>query len=98
VIWPNQIDRGTHVNISGAGVLNNAPNPENAVRLIEFLASDQAQAIYADRNFEYPVKAGIELNPVLKGFGEFNADTLSLSILGENNAAAVRLMDRAGWK
>jgi iron(III) transport system substrate-binding protein len=98
VIWPNQEDRGTHVNISGAGVLKAAPNRNNAVKLIEFLASDTAQKLYAEVNFEYPVKPEIELHPILQSWGAFKADTLSLSKLGENNTAAVQLMDRAGWK
>ncbi len=98
VIWPNQEGRGTHVNVSGAGVLKTAPNAENAIKLIEFLASDTAQALYAKVNFEYPVKSGIELHPILQAWGEFKADSLPLSILGENNARAVQLMDRAGWK
>jgi len=98
VIWPNQNDRGTHVNVSGAGVLKSAPNKANAIKLIEFLASDIAQQMYSDLNFEYPVKPGIALNSILKGWGEFKADDLTLSLLGENNAAAVQIMDRVGWK
>lgn len=98
VIWPNQSDRGAHVNVSGAGVVNNAPNKDNAVKLIEFLVSDAAQKIYADVNFEYPVISGIDVNPILSEWGTFKADTLALTSLGENNAAALKLMDRAGWK
>ncbi len=98
VIWPNQDGRGTHVNVSGAGVLTSSPNRDNAVKLIEFLASDTAQKLYADVNFEYPVKPGIELHPILAAWGDFKADPLSLTKLGENNARAVELMDRAGWK
>lgn len=98
VIWPNQENRGTHVNVSGAGVLKTAKNSANALKLIEFLASDTAQKMYADLNYEFPVKAGIELHPILKSWGEFKADSIELSKLGENNAAAVQLMDRAGWK
>ncbi len=98
VIWPNQEGRGTHVNVSGAGVLKTAPNRDNAIKLIEFLASDTAQKLYADVNFEYPVKAGIELHPILKAWGEFKADSLPLTKLGENNARALQLMDRAAWK
>ena len=98
VVWPNQADRGAHFNISGAGVLQHAPNPENAQRLIEFLVSDEAQKIYADLNYEYPVKPGIPLNPVLDDFGSFKAESLALSSLGENNAKAVRIMDQAAWK
>ncbi len=98
VIWPNQEGRGTHVNISGAGILKTAPNADNAKRLIEFLASDKAQEIYANVNFEYPVKAGISLHPILQKWGSFKADTLDMDKLGTNNASAVKLMDRAGWK
>ena len=98
VIWPNQADRGVHNNVSGAGVVKTGPNRDNAVKLIEFLASDQAQQIYADVNYEYPVKPGIEVNGVLAQWGDYKADALLLETLGNNNAAAVRLMDRAGWK
>jgi len=98
VIWPNQADRGAHVNVSGAGVIKTAPNKDNAIKLIEFLASDTAQKIYADVNYEYPVRSELEINSILAAWGPFKADTLSLSRLGENNANAVKLMDRAGWK
>lgn len=98
VIWPNQEGRGTHVNVSGAGVLKTAPNKSNAIKLIEFLSSDKAQQIYADINFEYPVKKGIQVNEILSQWGDFKADPLSLEKLGENNVDAVKLMDRVGWK
>ena len=65
---------------------------------MEFLASDTAQQIYADVNFEYPVKQDIEVNSILAQWGDFKADEIQLDLLGEYNAAAVRLMDRAGWK
>lgn len=98
VIWPNQEDRGTHVNVSGAGVLKTAKNKDNAIKLLEFLSSDTAQEIYANVNFEYPVKKGVKLNPILASWGDFKADPIALSKLGLNNAAAVKLMDRAAWK
>ncbi len=98
IIWPNQDQRGAHVNVSGAGILKTAPNKANAHKLIEFLVSDKAQQLYANVNFEYPVKPGIELHPILANWGTFKADSLNLDQLGENNAAAVKLMDRAGWK
>lgn len=98
IIWPNQNDRGAHANVSGAGVLKTSPNRENAIKLIEFLASDKAQKIYADVNFEFPVRENIQLNPILANWGEFKTDSLNLTLLGENNAAAVKLMDRVGWK
>lgn len=98
VIWPNQNDRGVHVNVSGAGILKTAPNPENAIKLLEYLASNTAQKLYADVNFEYPVKQDIEMSETLASWGSFKADQINLDQLGENNAAAVLLMDRAGWK
>ncbi len=98
VIWPNQENRGAHVNVSGAGIVKTAPNKDNAIKLLEYLASDTAQQLYADVNFEYPVKQDIKVNKILAAWGEFKADQLQLDQLGENNAAAVRLMDRAGWK
>lgn len=98
VLWPNQNGRGAHMNVSGAGVLRNAPNRDNAVRLLEFLTGDFAQQWYAERNGEYPVRQDVEMSDVLKRFGEFKADNLGLEQLGEFNAEAVRLMDRAGWR
>jgi len=98
VLFPNQDGRGAHMNVSGAGVLVNAPNRDEAIRLIEFLSADYAQQWYAERNGEYPVRPEIEWSAVLKGFGDFQADKLGLDQLGEYNAEAVRLMDRAGWR
>ena len=96
--WPNQNGRGTHVNVSGAGVARHAPNKENAVALLEFLVSDEIQQWYAEVNNEYPVKPGVAASSLLKSFGDFKQDSLNLSRLGELNASAVKLMDRAGWK
>lgn len=100
VFFPNQGegDRGTHVNISGAGVTRHAPNPEHAVRLLEFLVSEEAQALYAEANHEYPVREGIRWAPSLEGWGTFRADPLELVQLGVLNAEAVQAMDRAGWR
>jgi len=98
VIWPNQSDRGAHVNVSGAGVIKTAPNKENAIKFIEFLSSDLAQEIYANVNYEYPVKQDIKTHEILNAWGDFTADSVSLDKLGENNAAAIKLMDRVGWK
>ena len=98
VLWLDQDQYGTHVNISGAGVVKNAPNKDHGVRLIEFLSSAQAQAIYANVNYEYPVIAGVEVNDILRSWGDFKADSLALKVIGENNAQAVKLMDRAGWR
>lgn len=98
IVWPNQKDRGAHVNISGAGLIKHAKNKENAVKLLEYLVSDEAQAYYAESNHEYPVKPGAAITETLRSFGEFKADTLNLAVLGEKNAEAVKLMDRAGWR
>jgi len=98
VFWPNQSGRGAHVNISGAALTRYSQNPENAIRLIEFLASENAQQWYAERNGEYPVRAGVAIGDTLKAWGEFKADRLNLGRLGELNSPAVMLMDRAGWK
>ena len=98
LFWPNQSERGTHMNISGAGILKHAPHKAAALQLLEYLASDEAQHWYAETNHEYPVKAGIEVSTTLASWGEFKADGLNLDQLGEHNTAAVLLMDRAGWK
>ena len=98
IFWPNQEGRGTHVNVSGIGLTAAARHREEAIRLMEFLASDEAQAWYARVNHEYPVRKGIEISETLKAWGGFKADELNLSLLGKYNAEAVRLMDRAGWK
>lgn len=98
IFWPNQADRGTHINVSGAGVTKYAKNTANAQKLIEFLATKKAQRWYADANFEYPVRKDVAASELLKSWGEFKADTINLSQLGVNNAEAVKIMDRAGWK
>lgn len=98
IFFPNQDDRGTHVNISGAGLLKNAPNKENAIAFLEYLASPKAQEFFALGNNEYPVVEGTPLTPVIENLGEFKDDTTNVSSYGKNNAAAVKIMDRSGWK
>jgi len=98
VFWPNQQGRGTHVNISGGGVTAAAKNVAEARKLLEFLVSDEAQRWYAEVNHEYPIKPGVAISPTLRAFGEFKADELPLSRLGELNTQAVRLLNRAGWR
>jgi iron(III) transport system substrate-binding protein len=97
VIWPNQGDRGTHVNVSGVCVTAHAPNKGEAVKLLEFLVGDEAQRIYAEKGQEFPVKAGIAPSETLRGLGAFKADQLNLAELGKHNAEAVRIFDRVGW-
>ncbi|KKO46295.1 iron deficiency-induced protein A [Arsukibacterium ikkense] len=98
VFWPDQAGNGVHINISGAGVATHAPNKANAVRLLEYMVTAQAQAWYAEANHEYPVRAGVAASELLQGLGEFSADKLALDKLGELNGEAIRLMDRAGWR
>ncbi len=98
IFWPNQSDRGAHVNISGVTLTRAAKNRANAIRLMEFLVTPESQSWYAEANHEYPVREGVEWSDLLKQWGSFKADRLNLAKLGQNNAAAVRIMDRAGWK
>lgn len=98
VFWPNQQDRGAHINISGAGLSRYAPNKEAAIQLMEFLVSDEAQAWYAEANNEYPVRDDVPVSDTLAAWGTFKADDLALDQLGIHNAEGVRLMDRAGWR
>lgn len=98
VFWPNQNGSGVHVNVSGIGVTVSAKHRDSAVKLIEFLSGDEAQQWYAETNHEYPVRASIPVSRTLAGWGRYKADGLGLEKLGEHNAEAVKLMDRAGWK
>ena len=99
LVWPNQNDRGTHVNISGGGMLRHAPNHDAAVKFLEYLASNSAQTLFAKGNNEWPIVNGVKwANPELESFGKFKIDSLPLVKLGETQAAAQRLADRVGWK
>jgi iron(III) transport system substrate-binding protein len=97
VFFPNQADRGAHVNICGAGVAKNAPNRDAAIKLIEYLTSREAQEIFAKSNNEYPVLDGVAIDPVVASFGKFKGDQVNAAVLGRNNPVALQLMDRAGW-
>ena len=98
IFFPNQADRGTHINISGAGITTSAKNKDNAIKLLEYMVLDDAQRWYSTTNGEYPVKRGIEASPELKSWGTFKSDALNLSTLGKNNAQAVQIMDKVGWQ
>ena len=98
IFFPNQDDRGTHINISGAAVTKYAPNKDNAVKLIEFLSEVEAQNFLASINFEYPVNPKAEYSDLLKEWGSFKADEINLSELGKRNKDAVIIFDRVGWK
>lgn len=98
VFFPNQQGRGTHINVSGAGVTRHAPNRDHAIALLEFFTAPDSQALFAELNQEYPVNPDVPWSATLRGWGEFKADTLDLTRLGELNDAAVRVFDRAGWR
>ncbi len=98
VFFPNQQDRGTHINISGAGVTVNAPHKDNAIRFLEFMISPEVQRLLTDINFEYPVRPDVPPAAVIAAWGPFKADSLHVAALGKNNPDAVELMDRAGWR
>ncbi len=98
LFWPNQEGRGAHVNISGAGVTRSARHKTAAISLLEYLVSIPAQEWYGKTNREFPVREGVAGDDILQSWGAFKADDLNLAILGEQNQAAVRAMDRAGWK
>ncbi|MCY3837173.1 MAG: extracellular solute-binding protein, partial [Gammaproteobacteria bacterium] len=96
--WANQETTGTHVNISGAGVTKYAKNKENAVRLLEFITSVEAQETLAASSFEYPANPAAEPHAVLKGWGGFKQEQVGVAAAGENQVAAIKLADRAGYR
>ncbi|NEO86743.1 MAG: Fe(3+) ABC transporter substrate-binding protein, partial [Spirulina sp. SIO3F2] len=85
VFFPNQGDRGTHVNVSGVGIVANAPNPENARKFLEFLVSEEAQTVFAAGNNEYPVVEGIDVDPLVSELGDFKRDTVNVAAYGQHN-------------
>ena len=97
VIFPNQDNRGAHINISGAGVARYAPNKANAIKFLEYLASPEAQEYFANGNNEYPV-VGKPVNAQLSSLGTFKRDPLAMEMVGKNYAAAAQIFDRVGWK
>lgn len=98
VFFPNQRDRGTHVNISGGGLVKTSPNKANAIQFLEFLVSPKAQEIFAKSNYEYPVLEGAPVDPKLTSLGAFKSDPINAAVFGRNGEEALKLMDRAGWK
>lgn len=97
ILFPNAVDRGTHVNISGMAMAKNAPNKQNAVKLMEFLASGEAQKIYAEEVFEYPVMPGAEPSDIVKSFGTLKPDSLPLTDIAKNRKTASELVDKVGF-
>jgi len=97
IIFPNQSGSGTHVNISGVAATKGGKNPKNAIRLIEFLSQDTAQKLYAEGNFEYPIKAGVVVHPVVASWGTFKADSVFIAKIAEHRTRATRIMDEVGY-
>jgi iron(III) transport system substrate-binding protein len=99
IVFPNQATWGTHVNISGAGVLKNAPNRQSAIKFLEYLASDEAQRYFAEGNNEWPVVAGVKTsNPVLTKLGDFKRDPLNVAVFGRHQPNSQKIYDRVAWK
>ena len=98
IVFPDQGGNGTHVNISGAGLVKTAPNSENAIRFLEYLVSDEAQLLFANGNYEYPAVPGLAATSAVVALGDFGEDSINTSELGVNQGAALMVFDRAGWK
>ena len=96
--WPNQNDRGVHINISGAGITRHSKNPENALRLLEWLASKKAQGEIAALNKEFPANPNVPPAPQVVSWGTFKADTINVEVAGKLQVDAIKLMDRAGYR
>ena len=97
LFWPNQADRGVHVNLSGAGVTTHAPHPEAAQALLEWMSGPEAQGLFASLNQEYPANPAIAPDAEVAAWGSFKADSIPLEVAGKRQAEATMLMDRAGW-
>ena len=99
IVFPDQAGAGTHVNIAGGAVAKNAPNRQAAVQFLEYLASDEAQAYFANGNNEWPAVKGLKItNPALEAMGPFKADTIAVSYVGMNQVKIQRMLDRVGYK
>ena len=97
LFWPNQEDRGVHVNISGAGVTRHAKHPEEATRLLEWMTTEEAQRIFADVNMEFPANQALEPSAEVAAWGDFKADNVNIEVAGRRQPEAIMLMDRLGW-
>lgn len=98
VFFPNQKGRGTHINVSGAGITKSSKNKKEALKFLEFLTNENSQKVFSSANYEYPLKINEHNSTILKSWGQFKYDPLSLSVLGEKNTQAVKIFDRAGWE
>ena len=95
--FENSKSKGTHANITGAAIAKNAPNPENALKLLDFLISEKGQSMYAKSNYEYPVRAGVELDPVVASFGDLVIDDLHILEIAKHRQEASELVDKVGY-
>ncbi|MCQ4286615.1 extracellular solute-binding protein [Pseudomonas stutzeri] len=98
LFWPNQEDRGVHVNLSGIGLTKHAPNPQAAQKLVEWMTTPEAQSIFAGTNMEFPANPNVEPSAEVAAWGDFKADTIPVEVAGKRQAEAIMLMDRAGWR
>jgi len=100
VFFPNQgyDERGSHINISALGLTKNSPNRENAIKLIQYLTSEEAQEVYVNNSYEYPANSLVQPSDIVKAWGEFKIDKLNLNALGEYRPEAIKIFDKAGWK
>ncbi len=98
VFFPNQETTGTHVNVSAAGVIKHAPNPQGAQAFIEFLSGEAAQSDFANANYEYPVNESVEPHALLRSWGDFYAQDINLSALGKHSTRAATIMDEVDWR
>src|SRR5690606_18608588 len=97
LFWPNQADRGVHVNLSGIGLTKHAPHPQAAKALVEWMTTPEAQKIFADVNQEFPANPAVAPSEEVAAWGKLIADTLPVEVAGKRQAEAIRMMDRAGW-
>lgn len=103
IFWPNQPGSGAdgsgvHVNVSGAGITANAPNPEAAREFLEWLASEPVQKLFAEVNYEFPARTDVDVDPLVAAWGEFEADPVDVVVAGRRQSEATRMMDRVGWR
>jgi iron(III) transport system substrate-binding protein len=100
VFFPNQGEdqSGSHINISGIGLVKNSPNKSNAIKLMEYLTSEEAQKVYVNTSYEYPVNSKVEPSDIVKKWGEFRPDSLDLNLLGKYRNEAILVFDKTGWK
>ena len=98
LFFPNQKTTGTHINISGAGLVKHSKNEENAIKLLQYLTSKEVQEKYASVNFEYPINSSAQISPLLESWGKFAIDTASADTISQYYKEAISIMKEANWK